>query len=92
MLEKIFGFGEYYLSEFIKDAAHKITKGSKVLDAGAGPCRFKPLFLHCDYKAQDFAKYQGSDHSYGELDYVSDITNIPVPDKSFDWILCTEVF
>ena len=28
---------------------------------------------------------------YGKIDFVSDILNIPVPDKSYDVILCTEV-
>jgi SAM-dependent methyltransferase len=41
--------------------------------------------------AQDFAKYEGKEHRYGELDYVCDIVQIPAPDASFDCILCTEV-
>ena len=69
-----------------------------MLDAGAGECQYRDLFLHCDYKAQDFAQYGGTQSGplkeswrYGALDYVCDITAIPVADESFDAVLCTEV-
>jgi SAM-dependent methyltransferase len=48
--------------------------------------------------AQDFAEYHGTSTGaqqetwdYGALDYVCDATAIPVPDGSFDAVLCTEV-
>jgi len=90
-LNRIFQFNEYDRDRFIADAAETIPTGSKVLDAGAGPCKYKPLFGHCDYFAQDFGLYEGKEHAYGELDYVGDITSIPVPDNEFDCVLCTEV-
>jgi SAM-dependent methyltransferase len=71
-----------------------------VLDVGAGPARYRDAFAHCRYETQDFAQYQGSDQgpftdradwAYGEIDYVSDATSIPVPDATFDAVLCTEV-
>lgn len=89
---RVFRFNDTYRDAFIARVAHELKPGSKVLDAGAGPCRHRPLFAHCDYRAQDFAKYEGSDHSYGELHYISDITAIPEVDEYFDFILCTEVF
>ncbi len=52
------------------------------------------LFNHCKYETQDFAQYdgyKGPEGQYAHIDYVSDITSIPVPDSSFDVILCTEV-
>jgi hypothetical protein len=36
--------------------ASQIPKGSKVLDIGAGSCRYEELFQHCKYFTQDFAK------------------------------------
>lgn len=62
-----------------------------MLDAGAGPCRYRALFRHCEYKTQDFAAFEGEHHTYGQLDYVGDIAAIPVEDKFFDCVLCTEV-
>ena len=88
---KIFGYNDYYRNRYIEEVAKSIPGGSSVLDAGAGTCKYKPLFSHCTYKAHDFARYEGSDHKYGELDYVSDITSIPVADGSFDYVICTEV-
>lgn len=92
MFKSIFKFGDHYRNQFVSKVAKTIPKGSKVLDAGAGPCIYRSLFSHCDYKSQDFAKYEGSEHKYGDLDYISDITAIPVSDGSFDCIICTEVF
>jgi predicted SAM-dependent methyltransferase/glycosyltransferase involved in cell wall biosynthesis len=80
---------------WIRSKAKAIPPSQRVLDVGAGLCPYKSLFAHCDYKTHDFKKYEGfidnDKYSYGHIDYVSDITNIPVPDKSFDVILCTEV-
>lgn len=91
-LQAVFRYNDYNRDRFIAEVAQSIPAGAQVLDAGAGPCRYKHLFAHCAYQAQDFGRYQGADHSYGELDYVCDITAIPAPDESFDFILCTEVF
>jgi SAM-dependent methyltransferase len=71
--------------------AATVPAGSKVLDAGAGTCPYKHLFAHCEYVSQDFMKYQGYIGSYGDIDIISSIDNIPVKDQSFDVVLCTEV-
>lgn len=92
MLDNIFDYNEHDRTAYIARVAAALPSGAKVLDAGAGPCRHRRLFAHCDYKAQDFAKFTGEGHSYGELDYICDITAIPVADASFDFVLCSEVF
>ncbi len=90
-LKAIFHFNDYNRDKFVASIAGQLSPGAKVLDAGAGPCRYKPLFQHCQYESQDFAQYRGTEHRYGELDYVGDITEIPVADGYFDCVLCTEV-
>jgi ubiquinone/menaquinone biosynthesis C-methylase UbiE len=94
---RIFSFNTYERDEWVKRQAESISAGSRVLDVGAGPARYRRLFDHCEYKTQDFkkltpeeAKWAGAT-DYGDIDYVSDISAIPVPDGSFDVVVCTEV-
>lgn len=77
-----------------------LPKGSRILDAGAGECRYKPYCNHLIYISQDFCEYTGVGNKKGnqtrtwnvsQIDIVSNITHIPEPDESFDAILCTEV-
>lgn len=84
---------------WVASVAKRLPAGTEILDVGAGECKYRPLFTHCVYKTQDFSQYHGTpygitrmDWEYGQIDYVSDITAIPVPDSSFDAVLCTEVF
>jgi glycosyltransferase involved in cell wall biosynthesis/SAM-dependent methyltransferase len=80
---------------WVATKARTVTKGARVLDVGAGAAPYRALFSHCEYRTHDFAKYSkyrdGTEGRYTDLDYVSDICKIPVPDASFDVILCTEV-
>lgn len=85
---------------WLKQTLAKIPEGYRILDAGAGEQQFKRFCSHLDYVSQDFAKYDGQGDGQGlqtgnwdqaKVDIVSDITDIPEPDSSFDVILCTEV-
>jgi SAM-dependent methyltransferase len=80
---------------WVNEKARRIAAGSKVLDVGAGPSPYRDLFNLCEFKTHDFMQYDGymsgDEGKYASIDYVSDITAIPVPDGSFDVILCTEV-
>lgn len=100
-MPQIFSFGLHERNKWVAEQAAAVLPGSKVLDVGAGTCRYKPLFSHCEYESQDFVQYEGSNMGtlgndfdtwhYGSIDYVCDATDIPAADDSFDVILCTEV-
>lgn len=87
----MYGFNTYNRRQWVESCASRLPAGARVLDAGAGVGQYRPLFAHCDYKAHDFAKEPMTVGHYTPLDYESDILAIPVPDESFDAVLCTEV-
>ena len=79
----------------------RIPKGKSILDVGAGEMPYKSYCKDLKYKSQDFGKYTGENVETGiksgkydtrSVDIISDITDIPVNEKSFDYVLCTEVF
>jgi ubiquinone/menaquinone biosynthesis C-methylase UbiE len=80
----------YRLRQFAsKAAAQGKSKDFRVLDAGAGKAPFRNLFDHVTYETADFG--QVDNKTYAELDYVCDLTDIPVADESYDLVLCTQV-
>jgi SAM-dependent methyltransferase len=98
-LSRVYMFNAVDRDAWIAREASALPSGSRILDVGAGPCRYRPLFLHCDYRTQDFCQHTATEGTplgdekwnYGQIDYVSDAAQIPVPDAAFDTILCTEV-
>lgn len=96
----IFAFADYERDRWIASEASRLPGGAVVLDVGAGPCKYRSLFSHCDYRTQDFMEHKGTSVGpladigswhYGKIDYVCDAAAIPLPDATFDAILCTEV-
>ena len=86
--------------KWLKETIEKLPSGLRLLDAGAGELANKEFCTHLEYISQDFCQYEGSGDNKGlqmgswdtkKIDIVSDITNIPEEDESFDVILCTEV-
>ncbi len=92
---KIWSFNLTERDQWIAEQAVVIPPGSAVLDVGAGSCPYAQYFSHCSYKTMDFQQLARDQirgrAGYGAIDYVCDATQIPVPDESFDAILCTEV-
>src|SRR5262249_52505264 len=83
---------------WIAGVARRVPSGTRLLDVGAGMGRYRALFAHCNYRAQDFGCYTGTvdgvlreNWTYAPLDYESDAASIPVGPASFDVVLCTEV-
>jgi SAM-dependent methyltransferase len=71
-----------------KRFARQTSDGMLVLDAGAGRGPYRKLFRHAKYEAADFAQL---DTAYTDLDYVCDLTKIPVEDGRFDRVLFNQV-
>lgn len=76
-----------------------ISPGCRVLDVGCGSQPYRRLIerIGGTYLAHDFAAYDGTHQAglqdpswtYGPLDYVGDI--LEIPEEAFDAVICTEV-
>ncbi len=88
-------FNQKNRDKFIFKYSQRIGSNKKILDVGAGSSPYRSLFDKHIYKTHDFQKLNSDQllhkQGYGQIDYVSDIINIPVENESFDLILCTEV-
>jgi SAM-dependent methyltransferase len=79
----------FLVDDFIAAIAKEIAPGSVVLDAGAGECRYAPLFSHCIYISVDFAKGD-SRWNYNRLSMIGDLLSLPIKDSSIDVVVCTQ--
>jgi SAM-dependent methyltransferase len=83
-------------NQFSKWLSKFDNKQLKVLDIGSGGGPYADIIIgkgHI-YKSQDLCQLEISllrEGKYRKVDYVSDATNIPEVDNSFDLIICTEV-
>ena len=84
----LFNSSRYRLNEENKSFAEDIPNDSIVLDAGAGEQFYKYLLDHTQYEAADFEKV---DKEYAKSTYVCDLSNIPVEDERFDYVLFNQV-
>lgn len=86
---------------WLKKILSGLPQSIRILDAGAGELRNKPLCAHMSYVSQDFCQYDGGaattaglqtgQWDTSRIDLIGDITAIPEPDAAFDAILCSEV-
>lgn len=92
---------ELWLRETLVQIRPHLQDGSTLLDVGAGEAPYREWIEHLGfkYRSHDFAGYQPEQASagfredkweYPELDFVSDIVDLPPAAKS-DVILCTDV-
>jgi SAM-dependent methyltransferase len=77
------------VSRFVDAAARRVTRGQRVLDAGAGEGPYRRLFAHARYVALDDRRGDAK-WDYGGLDVVGDLLRMPLRDAAVDVVLCTE--
>lgn len=90
----LFAFNATFRDRWVRARALEVPAGARVLDVGAGSCPYREAFAHCRYETQDFTQLKPEQlryGGYGGIDHVCDARAIPVPDHSFDAVLCTEV-
>lgn len=86
----ILNYPKFAQMNYIKKLG-KLSKGKKVLDAGAGECPYKIYFKDSQYVSQDSCYDEIDYFDFKSVDIVSEIYKIPVADTEFDFVLCTEV-
>lgn len=90
----LFSFNVKNRDAWVAQQAATIPSGSRILDVGAGSAPYRRLFRHCIYKTHDFEQLEDEQLRFGgyaQIDVVSDAKAVPVPDASFDVVICTEV-
>lgn len=68
-----------------RNFARRTKRGMLVLDAGAGRSPYRRMFKHATYESADIAQTDG------KLDYVCNLTDIPVEDGRYDRVLFNQV-
>jgi len=74
---------EAAIRRFVEGVGSTTRPGERVLDAGAGECRFKPAFAHARYVGVDFA-LGDLQWDYSRLDAVGRLEELPFRNSSFD--------
>jgi SAM-dependent methyltransferase len=77
------------VSTFVERRAREVLPGARVLDAGAGEGRYRPLFAGTRYVAVDLAVGDPA-WDYGRLDARADLGRLPFAGASFDHVLSTQ--
>jgi SAM-dependent methyltransferase len=77
---------EAAIRRFVERVGAAARPGERVLDAGAGECRFKPAFAHARYVGIDFALGDPR-WNYSRLDAVGRLEELPFSSCSFDRVI-----
>lgn len=77
------------VERFVTAVSRRTPPGALVLDTGAGWGRFRPLFQHCRYIAQDLCTV--GEWNYSHISVLSDLHRLPFKDNTFDLLISTQV-
>lgn len=83
-------YHQWSILTFVKKSSEKIKSNDKIIDIGAGELRYKKYFEHSSYVSQDLCIGDG-DWFFDDIDIKSSVYNIPVSEKCFNYVLCTQV-
>ena len=89
-LRRILDPFEARVSDRLSAFAGEIARNSLVLDAGAGECRYAPLFTAHRYVALDNSVGDRS-WDYSRLDVIGDLEQIPLSGSAFDAVISVVV-
>jgi len=78
------------IDDFIREGARFVDSGVRVLDAGAGECRFRRLFSAVQYVGVDLAVGDVL-WDYSALDVNADLLSLPFREGTFDLAVNTQV-
>ncbi len=76
---------------FVACAAAAMASGARVLDAGAGDCRYARFFGHTRYFGTDNRLGDSMAYDYGRLSFVSDLAWLPVKSGRLDALISVNV-
>jgi SAM-dependent methyltransferase len=81
---------EALVSEYLEAFAKDMMDGSLVLDAGAGECRYAPVFKAHRYVAIDNS-IGDTTWDYSKLDIIGDLEHVPLRSGAFDAVISVVV-
>lgn len=80
----------YLMNQLLATTAAALPAQTRVLDAGAGEGRFRPLFAHTRYTGVDLA-VGDSTWDYSGLAAINALERLCFADHQFDVVVCTQV-
>jgi SAM-dependent methyltransferase len=81
---------EATIRKFVGETASSTPSEARVLDAGAGECRFRQAFSHARYIAVDSAEGDVT-WNYSSLDTIAKLESLPFAEGTFDRVLSVVV-
>ena len=87
----VMNYAVWSLRRYIRRVSTMVPAGSSIVDIGAGECQYKPFFSNAAYVSTDWCGTTDHHRYSAGIDYICPAENLPMDDKSFDFVLCTQV-